>query len=107
MRKSMALKVKGIIGLYCVQVAGDDNNEIYVGVTEGVSNVTISEGSKKDRTVVKDKSAKLEAKLEREIKQKMVRQKGEGETNHHFKYKNDFRHLVLLLNVLKEPRESR
>lgn len=46
-----------------------------VGVTEGVEKATIEDdsGDKKDRTVVKDKSAKLEAKLERENKKKMVR----------------------------------
>lgn len=45
-----------------------------VAVTEGVEKATIEDdvGDKKDRTVVKDKSAKLEAKLERENKKKMV-----------------------------------
>lgn len=43
-------------------------------VTEGIEKATIEDDSsdKKDRTVVKDKSAKLEAKLERENKKKMV-----------------------------------
>lgn len=46
----------------------------YVAVTEGVEKATIEDETvdKKDRTVVKDKSAKLEAKLERENKKKMV-----------------------------------
>lgn len=46
-----------------------------VAVTEGVEKATIEDDAsdKKDRTVVKDKSAKLEAKLERENKKKMVR----------------------------------
>lgn len=45
-----------------------------LGVTEGVEKASIDDekADKKDRTVVKDKSAKLEAKLEREIKKKMV-----------------------------------
>jgi hypothetical protein len=45
-----------------------------VAVTEGVEKATIEDENvdKKDRTVVKDKSAKLEAKLERENKKKMV-----------------------------------
>ncbi|KAI8643502.1 translation initiation factor SUI1 [Parasitella parasitica] len=44
------------------------------GVTEGVQMVAIETNSsdKKNRAVVKDKSAKLEAKLEREIKKKMA-----------------------------------
>lgn len=44
-------------------------------VTEGVEKAKIEDdgtGDKKDRTVVKDKSAKLEAKLERENKKKMA-----------------------------------
>jgi hypothetical protein len=43
-------------------------------VTEGIEKATIEDDNtdKKDRTVVKDKSAKLEAKLERENKKKMV-----------------------------------
>ncbi|KAI8378622.1 translation initiation factor SUI1 [Blakeslea trispora] len=55
----------------------DKYEEFYGGVnavTEGVEKTTLDEdtGDKKDRTVVKDKSAKLEAKLEREIKKKMA-----------------------------------
>ncbi|KAL9545459.1 hypothetical protein MBANPS3_007134 [Mucor bainieri] len=51
--------------------------EVYGGVkavTEGVEKATIEDeaSDKKDRTVVKDKSAKLEAKLERENKKKMA-----------------------------------
>ncbi|KAI8992151.1 translation initiation factor SUI1 [Mycotypha africana] len=42
------------------------------GVTKGVANASIEDDSGKDRTVVKDKSAKLEAKLERENKKKMA-----------------------------------
>ncbi|CEP18620.1 hypothetical protein [Parasitella parasitica] len=44
------------------------------GVTEGVQNVAVEEnsGNKKDRAVVKDKSAKLDAKLERETRKKMA-----------------------------------
>ncbi|CAO3655316.1 unnamed protein product [Mucor fragilis] len=55
----------------------DMYEEVYGGVkavTEGVEKATIEDdvGDKKDRTVVKDKSAKLEAKLERENKKKMA-----------------------------------
>lgn len=59
------------------------NFDIYTfliaGVTEGVEKATIEDETldKKDRSLVKDKSAKLEAKLERENKKKMVtREKG-------------------------------
>ncbi|CAO0802183.1 unnamed protein product [Mucor circinelloides] len=55
----------------------DMYEEVYGGVkavTEGVEKATIEDeaSDKKDRTVVKDKSAKLEAKLERENKKKMA-----------------------------------
>lgn len=45
-----------------------------LGLIEGVEGVTLEEGEEGDkkRTVVKDKSAKLEAKMERENKKKMV-----------------------------------
>lgn len=45
-----------------------------VAVTEGIEKATIEDETidKKDRSLVKDKSAKLEAKLERENKKKMV-----------------------------------
>ncbi|KAG2206762.1 translation initiation factor SUI1 [Mucor mucedo] len=51
--------------------------ELYGGVqavTEGVEKATIEDETldKKDRSLVKDKSAKLEAKLERENKKKMA-----------------------------------
>ncbi|KAI9363558.1 translation initiation factor SUI1 [Pilaira anomala] len=51
--------------------------KVYGGVqavTEGVEKATIEDESvdKKDRSLVKDKSAKLEAKLERENKKKMA-----------------------------------
>ncbi|KAI8080813.1 translation initiation factor SUI1 [Gilbertella persicaria] len=54
----------------------DKYTELYGvnAITEGVEKTNIDEEGvdKKDRTVVKDKSAKLEAKLEREIKKKMA-----------------------------------
>ncbi|OAD08054.1 hypothetical protein MUCCIDRAFT_133385, partial [Mucor lusitanicus CBS 277.49] len=52
----------------------DMYEEVYGAVTEGVEKATIEDeaSDKKDRTVVKDKSAKLEAKLERENKKKMA-----------------------------------
>ncbi|KAG1462308.1 hypothetical protein G6F56_005547 [Rhizopus delemar] len=51
----------------------DKYAEIY-GLIEGVEGVTLEEGEEGDkkRTVVKDKSAKLEAKMERENKKKMA-----------------------------------
>jgi hypothetical protein len=80
---------------------------LYVAVTEGVEKATIEDETvdKKDRTVVKDKSAKLEAKLERENKKKMVTK---------YIYKRcmrmiitiKYRLLVYLLSVLKEQREN-
>lgn len=47
---------------------------LIAAVTEGVEKATIEDETldKKDRSLVKDKSAKLEAKLERENKKKMV-----------------------------------
>ncbi|KAG1173286.1 hypothetical protein G6F70_005945 [Rhizopus microsporus] len=54
----------------------DKYNEVYgiKGITEGMENTSLEEESngKDTRTIVKDKSAKLEAKLEREIKKKMA-----------------------------------
>ncbi|KAG0167909.1 Translation machinery-associated protein 22 [Apophysomyces sp. BC1034] len=64
----------------CKQWLKDNHEEIHdemynVGeVTEGVKNVSVEDTDvegKSGRTVVKDKSARLEAKLEREIKKKM------------------------------------
>ncbi|KAI9259912.1 translation initiation factor SUI1 [Sporodiniella umbellata] len=50
----------------------DKYAEIY-GLTEGIEGVTLEEGEgDSKRTVVKDKSAKLEAKMERENKKKMA-----------------------------------
>ncbi|KAG2193466.1 hypothetical protein INT46_007734 [Mucor plumbeus] len=63
--------------LWLKETNEDMYEEVYggvKGVTEGVEKATIEDesGDKKDRTVVKDKSAKLEAKLERENKKKMA-----------------------------------
>ncbi|CAO3626919.1 unnamed protein product [Cunninghamella blakesleeana] len=50
----------------------DIYNKLYGAneITEGIEKVTVVEGEKSDRTFVKDQSAKLEAKLERENQKK-------------------------------------
>lgn len=80
-----------------------------VAVTEGVEKATIEDENvdKKDRTVVKDKSAKLEAKLERENKKKMVSSLAILHLDpNQFYWHSPLRLLVSLLSVLKEQRES-